>query len=143
MMKNLLFLFATGLFVTSQFACGSDSKPPVSVGKPLEQMDPSKAQEAIAKWDSTRSRVIIVLDSMGHAADSMYVVKGFHVPFKDIRSLMDNVGNDEQVFAMLAVETDKFGKPQFSLIFQAPDTTKERTIRYYEFTKPCPTNCPD
>ena len=143
MMKNLLFLFAAGLFVTSQFACGSESKPQVSAGAPLLQMDPVKAQKAIEKWDSTRTQVIIALDSMGRAGDSMYVVKGFHVPFKDIRSLMDNVGDDEQVFAMLAVETDKLGKPQFSLIFQAPDTTKERTIRYYDFTKPCPTNCPD
>lgn len=127
----------------SQFACGSDSKPPVSVGKPLLQMDPQKAQAAIAKWDSTRTQVILALDSMGRAADSMYVVNGFHVPFKDIRSLMDNVGDDEQVFAMLAVETDKFGNPQFALIFQAPDTTKEHKVQYYDFTKPCPTNCPD
>lgn len=141
-MKKLLLLAIT--FATL-FACRqSDGPKPESLEptKALTQMDPRVARQAIEKWDSIRTNTIVWLDSMGKASDSMYVVKGFHVPFDDINSLVHNIGDKSQLFAMLAVETDEKGNPRFALIFQAPDTSKQKTIQYYDFTKPCPNNCP-
>lgn len=145
-MKNLLYLSITAVLAVVIFACGQSDRPQQAVAgahKRLTEMDPDEARKAIAKWDSIRGNVIVRLDSMGIPGDSIYVVNGFHVPFDDIQSLVNNIGQEDQLFAMLAVETDSLGNPHYALIFQAPDTTKEHTIRYYDFTKPCPTNCPD
>lgn len=144
-MKNLFYLSITILFSLAVYACGQLDNPSL-VGahssKKLDAMDPDAARKAIAKWDSMRTQVIVRLDSMGLAADSIYVVNGFHVPYDDIQSLVNNIGDENQLFAMLAVETDSLGNPHFALIFQAPDTTKEHTIQYYDFTRPCPNYCP-
>jgi hypothetical protein len=143
-MKNLYYLAFPFFFSLVLFACGQKAdKELVAPSHVLDEMDPKKARVAIAEWDSLRTSFIGTLDSMGQAGDSIYVVKGFHVPFDDIRQLMDNIGNKEQLFAMLAIEKDRAGNPHLALIFQAPDTSKAQTIRFYDFTKPCPNNCPD
>ncbi len=143
-MKNLLYLPVWAIFAAAVFACGQPSTPPALVhSKAPDEMDPKEAQAAIAEWDSLREVVVDYLDSKGNPEDTIYIAKGFNIPFDDIQDLMDNVGDKSQLFAMLAIEKDSAGNPYLSLIFQAPDTSARKTIRYYDFTKPCPNNCPD
>jgi hypothetical protein len=143
-MKNLLYLPLWVLLAAAVYACNQPSTPPGPAhGKVPDEMNPREAKAAIAEWDSLRKVVVNYLDSTGSPEDTIYIAKGFNIPFDDIQDLMDNVGDKSQLFAMLAIEKDSAGNPYLSLIFQAPDTSKKQTIRYYDFTKPCPNNCPD
>lgn len=147
-MKNLIFFTViTGMFL-GIFACGtaaSDPKPSSSHQDTVayhEEMDPKLALPAIHKWDTLRGTIIKALKGLDAPQDTGFVAKGFHIPFNDIQSILRNTGDTSQLFAMLAIEHDAAGNPYLALIFQAPDKTSNQTIRYYDFTKPCPNNCP-
>lgn len=142
-MKNLLYLPLGVLLAAAFYACGPSSDHPAPApGKAPDEMNPREAKAAIAEWDSLRKVVVNYLDSTGNPEDTIYIAKGFNIPFDDIQDIMNNTGDKSQLFAMLAIERDSAGNPYLSLIFQAPDTSKSQTVRYYDFTKPCPNNCP-
>lgn len=147
-MKNLLSLAFAAFVFACVFACTQPEgkkQSGAAVGiKPdtvIPFMDPEKARFAISTWDALRSRIVSNLDTT-HFMDTAYVAKGFHVPLNDLRRILANIGDTTQLYAMLAVQ-DSAGnpaKPQLTLIFQAPD--QDRVLRYYDFTLPCPKQCP-
>ena len=107
-------------------------------------MDPEKATAAMSRWNALRQIFVNALNGTLNAPqDVKYVARGFQVPYSDLKGILENVGDTTKIFAMLAIQDSAgiSGKPQITLIFQAPDKTK--TLRYYDFTQPCPTNCPD
>lgn len=145
-MKNLLFLAFTVTLFAGIFACGKQDGGQSAVAKngtpqPYSYMDPEKAQTAINAWRTMRAGIVSELDST-HFLDTNYVARGFHVPLDDLRRILDNIGDTTQLFAMLAVQdsADNPTKPMLTLIFQAPD--KEGHLKYYDFTLPCPKQCP-
>lgn len=153
-MKHLTFFALVLLLFSGIFAC-SDSKqdvPPAdektaqsSDQNVLPLMDPLKADTAKRKWEALRVVLVNTLKGLDVPKDTNFVAKGFHVPFNDLKRIMDNIGDTTQLFAMLAIQDSAGipGKPMISLIFQAPDKTPERAIRFYDFTKPCPSDCPN
>ncbi len=145
-MKNLLFLsFAAFLFACTQ----PGSTPAAQVAAkssdvPVQPfMDPEKATAAMSRWNALRQIFVNALNGMNAPQDVRYVARGFQVPYSDLKGILDNVGDTTKIFAMLAIQDSAgiAGKPMITLIFQAPDKTK--TLRYYDFTQPCPYNCPD
>lgn len=146
-MKNLLFLaFMSFLFVGIYACTQPSSNSPAQVAAKSDTpiqffMDPEKARFSIAAWNAMRKQIVSNLDTT-HFIDTAYVARGFHVPLNDLRRILANIGDTTQLYAMLAVQ-DSAGnpaKPQLTLIFQAPD--KNRTLQYYDFTLPCPKQCP-
>jgi len=147
-MKNLLFLAFTATLFGGIFACGKPSDSHHATQSALTNkdfvrpfMDPEKARFAISAWNALRTHIVSDLDTT-HFIDTNYVARGFHVPFNDLKAILNNIGDTTQLFAMLAVQ-DSAGnpaKPMLTLIFQAPD--KEGNLKYYDFTLPCPKQCP-
>ncbi len=149
-MKNFLFLAFTAFLFAGIFACtqpSSNSTAQVadkSGDVPLQPfMDPEKATTAMSRWNALRQIFVNALNGMDAPQDVRYVARGFQVPYSDLKGILDNVGDTTKIFAMLAIQDSAgiAGKPMITLIFQAPDKTK--TLRYYDFTQPCPYNCPD
>ena len=154
-MKHLPFLALMLVLFAGIFACnqpGSPSNGPANVQVTPDPnpghyplMDPVKANEAKLKWDQLRGVLVNTLKGINVPNDTNFVARGFHVPFNDLKRILDNIGDTTQLFAMLAIQDSAGipGKPMISLIFQAPDKSPKGTIQYYDFTKPCPTNCPN
>ncbi len=149
-MKNLLFLTFLAFLFAGIFACtqpNSHSTAQVAAKSgdvPVHPfMDPEKAGIAMFRWDTLRQVFVNALSGMNAPQDVKYVARGFQIPYSDLKGILENVGDTSKIFAMLAIQDSAgiSGKPQITLIFQAPDQTK--TMRYYDFTQPCPTTCPD
>lgn len=142
----LIFFFAGILACTrtespSQHSTAMSSKKDTLI---VPLMDPEKAKDAMNKWLTLRTLLVGTLRGINVPNDTNFVAKGFHIPYTDLKRILDNVGDTSQVFAMLAIQDSAgiAGKPMISLIFQAPDNTPRKTLRFYDFTKPCPTDCP-
>lgn len=148
-MKNLLFFAFITLLFSGIVACGQHNNGDaltepknVTSGKGVHpNMDPEKAEAAKGRWNTMRSYIVNNLNTT-HFLDTNYVAKGFHVPFNDLAGILANIGDTTQLYAMLAIQdsADNPQKPMITLIFQAPD--KNGTLRYYDFTLPCPKQCP-
>ena len=149
-MKNLLFLSFAAFLFACIFACtqsGSHSAAQVAAksGDGIVQpfMDPEQATRAFYRWDTTRPHILDILKTSHSPQDAHFISRGFHVPLNDLQRILDSIGDPSKLYAMLAIQDSAGipGHPQITLIFQAPDKTK--TLRYYDFTQPCPYNCPD
>ena len=150
-MKNLLFLAFTAFLFAGIFACtqsGNHSTAAQIAAKSSDSpvqpfMDPEKATAAMSRWNALRQVFVNALNGMNAPQDVRYVARGFQVPYSDLKGILENVGDTTKIFAMLAIQDSAGipGKPMITLIFQAPDAN--RTLRYYDFTQPCPTDCPD
>ena len=153
-MKHLLYPALLTIFLAGIFACNSPApKPPKIQSKALSSgtpdpgvfMNPGNANIAKHKWQALRPIFVNALKGMDAPQDTIYVAKGFHIPLDDLRDILNNIGDDSQLYAMLGIQYDSTKTPPapyISLIFQAPDTTARRTIQYYDFTRPCPSDCP-
>lgn len=154
-MKHLPFVLFVVFLFAGIWACSSPAsqQPDKHAAKALVDtnilplINPTEATAAKARWQELRAQMVSFLKTIKAAPmDTQFVAKGFHVPYRDLRKILDNVGDTTQLYAMLAIQYDTIrGVPQpyISLIFQAPDTTRARTVRYYDFTRPCPTECPN
>lgn len=152
-MKHLTFFALVVLLFSGIFACADSNQHPSLAEKSqtltednpmIPLMNPEKADTAKRKWEALRRVLVTTLNGLDIPKDTNFVAKGFHVPFNDLKRILDNIGDTSQLFAMLAIQDSAGipGKPMISLIFQAPDKTKAQTIQYYDFTKPCPSDCP-
>lgn len=152
-MKHLIFIVFVALLFSGIFACAdsnqhaplAEKNPSATVAGPtVPLMNPAAADTAKRKWEAIRRVLVTTLKGLDIPKDTNFVAKGFHVPFNDLKRILDNIGDTTQLFAMLAIQDSAGipGKPMISLIFQAPDKTKAQTIQYYDFTKPCPSDCP-
>ena len=153
-MKHLPFFCLLLVGFSGIFACGTkepnaaptEAKTTVSEIPPSLFISKPEATAGIARWDSLRTNLIALLNASDNASDTQYVAKGFHVPYSDLTRILANISDTSQLFAMLAIQYDSTQKPPapyISIIFQAPDKTPARTVRYYDFTRPCPQLCPD
>jgi hypothetical protein len=153
-MKHLTFFALVVLLFSGIFACADSNQHPSLAEKTptlaedtpvVPLMNPAKADTAKRKWEALRRVLVNTLTGLDIPKDTNFVAKGFHVPYNDIKRILDNIGDTSQLFAMLAIQDSAGipGKPMISLIFQAPDKTKAQTILYYDFTKPCPSDCPN
>ncbi len=108
-------------------------------------LDPTLANTAMQRWQAVRGLMVNTFKGIDAPQDTAFIAKGFHIPISDLRKILNNIGDDSQLFAMLAIQYDSTKTPPapyISLVFQAPDTTKGRIIRFYDFTRPCPSDCP-
>lgn len=148
-MKHLLFLsFLTfllaGIFACTQTAPGAEAQktPAVDMQAVLttlnsHEIPPSEALPAMGAWQSARNAMIPVLSqNTTTAPDAKYIAKGFKIPMADIQGILASIGDTSKLFAMLAIQDTSV-----TIIFQMPD--KNGTVKYYDFTQPCPSNCPN
>ncbi len=145
----ILILFA-GIFACTQ-SDPKNSKPQSNAltaadNGPAPFIEPIAANAAMQRWQVLRSMLVNTFKGIDAPQDTAFIAKGFHVPLDDLRKVLNNIGEDSQLFAMLAIQYDSTQTPPapyISLIFQAPDTTRAKTIRFYDFTRPCPSDCPN
>ncbi|MBC7775126.1 MAG: hypothetical protein H7246_06770 [Phycisphaerae bacterium] len=152
-MKHLLFLALIVFLFSGIFACSDSGTQAQKVNQskktsgkilPLEEITPGAADSAIGRWQEKRAVINNFFVGIDAPQDTSFVAKGFHVPFADLDSILKIVGDTSQLFAMLAIQYDSSTTPPtpyICLILQAPD--KNDVIRYYDFTLPCPSNCPN
>ena len=147
-MKNLLFFTFLALLFHGIFACkpsDANSGAQARDGKDNHIqpfMQPEKAVPAINDWMKKRKQIDTVLGTYA-PADTSYIARGFHIPYNDIKGLINSVSDTNSIFGMLAIQydsTQRPPRPKITLIFQAKDASG--TIRYYDFTQGCPSNCP-
>ncbi len=147
-MKNLLFFTFLALLFHGIFACkqsDANSGALAAAGKdnPVHPfMEPDKAVPAINAWRQKRKQIDTALGTLA-PGDTTYIARGFHIPYNDIKGLLQATSDTNSIFGMLAIQydsTQRPPRPQITLIFQAKDATG--TIRYYDFTQGCPSNCP-
>ena len=146
-MKNLLFLSLLAVLFGGIWACSQSGKADATLaakGGPSVHpfMDPDKAISAINAWRAKRRQIDTVIRSNA-PIDTTYIARGFHVPFNDIKGILSATRDTNSVFAMMAIQYDSTTNPpspRLTLIFQAKDANGVN--RYYDFTQPCPTTCP-
>ena len=74
---------------------------------------------------------------------------GFQIPKGELEQIIKD-DEDGQIWAMLTIIPDGQGNLRPDLFFQgkpkgseAAEANDEEDDDYFDFTKPCPTNCPD
>jgi len=147
-MKNLFFFTFLAFLFHGILACkpsdaNSGAQAMAATDAPVHPfMQPEKAIPAINAWRKKRSQIDTLLGTLA-PGDTTYIARGFHIPYNDIKGLLNAVSDTSSIFGMLAIQydsTQRPPRPQITLIFQAKDATG--ALRYYDFTQPCPTTCP-
>jgi hypothetical protein len=147
-MKYLPFFALLAFLFAGIFACTQSATTPEAAKAPLadpqaaltalskHEIPAAKATAAMAEWDTARSAIVPVLAANAATRpDAKYIAKGFKIPMGDLQSILAAIGDTSKLFAMLAIQDTTV-----TVIFQMPD--KSGALRYYDFTKPCPTDCP-
>jgi hypothetical protein len=152
-MKNLIIIVLLFCLLLATFACQKPNPAPkkesevktATIAAPIRPaiiINPDKAKAADLAWVKKRAEIIQLFVKNKVGGDSIYLAKGFQVPLRDMQSIVNNIGNSNQLFGMQGIQLDSISKqPEITLIFQAPD--KNGVIQYFDFTKPCPLVCPD
>ncbi|MDX1913841.1 MAG: hypothetical protein SFV22_20255 [Saprospiraceae bacterium] len=148
-MKHLPFLTLMAFLFGGIFAC-TQSAPTAEMQKApavdmqaaittlnSHEIPASQALPAMGAWQSARNAMIPVLSqNTTTAPDAKYIAKGFKIPMADIQGILASIGDTSKLFAMLAIQDTSV-----TIIFQMPD--KSGAVKYYDFTQPCPSNCPN
>lgn len=92
------------------------------------------------RWDALRTAYLRLLQD--NHMDTSFITQGFSVRRDELQAILDSVGSSPEVWTMLGVGYDAQGKAYPRLIFQAEGPKTGGTYRYFDFTRPCPTNCP-
>jgi hypothetical protein len=158
MKLNSFYPFVAGIFTAFLFvwiwACTQPAAPapqkqaetaaPAILNDSLHWKD---AQSDIAKWQTKRIKINKKLSD----GDTAFVVKGFHVPVKDLKELFTALQNRQidSVWAMMSIMKGKGGTQESNhLIFQAlkkshgASNAASTQYEYYDITTTCPINCP-
>lgn len=146
-MKNAIVLLACLLILAS---CAPNEKKAEKVEAfasaeiSSDTLQRDSATLAYHAFDEYRRRVDSILIVSKDAADAELLPKGFHLPNDEIKKMAARLsaeGGTDSVFAMLAIRYDSKDKPYMTLIFQEK-TTKTNSWTYYDYSRPCPPNCP-
>jgi|GEM_PF-1508662 len=116
-----------------------------------EEKDPLKVKPACAK--AFISYWQCFADALNKQIDSPYkdlLKYGFQIPKGELEQIVKD-DQDGQVWAMLTIIPDENGNLKPDLFFQAKPKLQEKSGNaegdddddFFDFTKPCPTNCPD
>ena len=75
-------------------------------------------------------------------------IKGFDVATAELTEILNDIdpGNTAEVFTMLGVRANATSLTEPEVVFvlkETNTTTQAVTFTYYDFTRPCPTFCPD
>jgi hypothetical protein len=93
-----------------------------------------------ARWNALRATYLQMLTAA--RMDTSFITQGFSIRREELQEILDSVGPAPEVWAMLGVGYDAQGKPYPRLIFQAEGSKTNGTYKYFDFSRPCPTNCP-
>jgi len=145
-MKNFLSLAFTASLFAGIFACNQADKQSDAMKDVIthDTINPADAMAAIQRWENMRPYIDTALTNGHFNHTSNEIPRGFQVPFDDISGLLQiaKAGNKNSIYGVLAIQYDSTQTPpmpEITLIFQVKDATGK--IHYYDFTKPCPTNC--
>jgi hypothetical protein len=156
-MKNNFFAWGLAALFCTHIAC--QQKTPevakntvetntLAASKNLTIPD-SLAKAEMARWLGKRSAIQSSIQRCGTPGDTLFVVRGFHIPRNEMQAILDSLGKmpnrgaNTVLWGMLAIKTDpKTGQLESNFIFQATDTATKNSI-YFDFTRPCPTYCPE
>jgi hypothetical protein len=136
----LMGIYACSESKTTPEAKDAVSKPSVASTKtrlPNEISD-TVAIARKAAWQAKRAQLIALLKANNMAGDSVYILRGFAVPtqdFKDVAAVATPTPQDATTYSMMGINNGTQ-----DIIFQIKDATGKE--RYFDFTVPCPENCP-
>lgn len=146
-MKHLPFFSILTFMLAGILACTQSGPTSENTPKPLTQeqalallasheIPASQASAAITAWSNVRSAIVPVISADSTTQnDAQFIARGFKVPMADLQNIMTAAGDTSKLWAMLAIQNSNV-----TIIFRIPDATG--VTRYYDFTLPCPSNCP-
>jgi hypothetical protein len=147
--KLRYFFMGFVLALACIWACtpGADSKVVVAESSKMKSKIPGAlANQRIEAWEKVRKSIDSTLKPKKDSTLKSFVVKGFQIQPGEFQEMLNDLGPDPQVWAMLAISTDSITKkPIIDLIFKG---RSKKTIasgdeyEYYDFTDPCPPSCP-
>ncbi len=125
-------------------ATNNGTKPEYGGGPmPAFQISADSAQTWMKRWGVERNGIVQVLANSPVASDSTLLVYGFHIPRLELDSMLNYLGPNPNVWAMLAVKYDNTQNAFVpELVFAAEPNNTKADFSYYDFTAPCPTSCP-
>ncbi len=154
-MKNaftLIFVLMAGaLLVWSCNNSGSEgsmakteSDAAAGASLPAFQIPADSAHVWMSRWIDKRHSIDQAITTCGTPSDTSYLVYGYQLPRLELDSMLQYLGPDPKVWAMIAIKYDSASQmfvPE--LVFAAEPNAKIKDWSYYDFTAPCPTSCPD
>ncbi|MFM9946901.1 MAG: hypothetical protein ACKV1O_03085 [Saprospiraceae bacterium] len=154
MKKLLLFLVTLPVLFLGVFACNNsanetsmaktETSTAASGGKlPAFQISADTAQAWMVRWANTRTDMVEVLQNSDIAQDTTFLVNGFQIPRLELDSMLNYLGPDPKVWAMLAIKYNAATQTFVPELVFAAEPATGGSWSYYDFTAPCPTSCPD
>ncbi len=97
----------------------------------------------MVRWANTRTDMIEVLQNSDVAQDTAFLVYGFQLPRLELDSMLNYLGPDPKVWAMLAIKYNATSQTFVPELVFAAEPNSGGSWSYYDFTAPCPNACPD
>jgi len=153
-MKSLFPFFLTLAVLTLGLCSCNNAGPEASAAKtessgtnlktlPAFQISADTAEAWMTRWVGARADMVNVLQNSDQAADTSFLVYGFHLPRLELDSMLSYLGPDPNVWAMLAIKYDATKQAFVPELVFAAEPERGGSWSYYDFTAPCPTACPD
>ncbi len=109
---------------------------------PINKIPGAEAEGMIADAKTYIESLNGYLFDGGNKPQPLYEIpRGAKLAPCEMGEIVKEVGTDADVWAMMALETDEEGKKYLTIIFQCKAKDSENYV-YYNFTKPCPAQCP-
>ncbi|MDZ4704831.1 MAG: hypothetical protein SH848_12925 [Saprospiraceae bacterium] len=155
MMKKLLPFFVTlPVLFLGVFACNNsanetaltktESSTAAGSGKlPAFQISADSAQTWMVRWATQRNEMVEVLQNSDIAQDTAFLVYGFQIPRLELDSMLNYLGPDPKVWAMLAIKYNATTQTFVPELVFAGEPNSGGSWSYYDFTAPCPNACPE
>jgi hypothetical protein len=140
----LLCMLMIGIYACSDSKTTPDAKD-VAASKHASTVSrlPTEISDTVAiarkaAWSAKRAQLINLLKANNMAGDSIYIVRGYAVPTQDFKDISLIASTDPRypttTYTMIGL------KDSLDIIFQIIDATGKE--RYFDFSNPCPKNCP-
>jgi hypothetical protein len=148
--KLRYFFMGFVLALACIWACTPASEPKTAeaVSKPNKTRIPSYvANQRIDQWEKERKSIDSMLKTKKDSTLKSFVVKGFQIQPGEFQEMLEDLGPNPQVWAMLAIAIDSTNDKQYlDLIFKGKSkkaTNSGDGYEYFDFSRPCPPACPD
>ncbi len=105
-----------------------------------DSLTTAQAKNEKAAWDSVRT-VIMAQLRQANSPNGKYIMQGFQIPVDDLKNILAAYNSNPQpstdtIYGMLSIN----GAGQPGLILQTKNSQNNSV--YYDFSRPCPPNCP-
>lgn len=144
-MKNAIVLLACVLIFAECSKPETQVSQVTSKGAESAPISTDSAIMAIMDYDRYKTRVDSVLTLGRDAGDAGILAQGFKLPKGEVAAMAARIKSSsyDSVYAMLAIRYDKNNQPYMTVIFQEyTGTAKAPAWTYYDYSRPCPPNCP-